>query len=30
MADASASWRDHSLMGTVDRMNDSDGGFIVH
>lgn len=30
MADASASWRDHSLTGTVDRMNDSDGGFIVH
>lgn len=30
MTDASSSWRDHSLMGTVDRMNDSDGGFIVH
>jgi outer membrane protein assembly factor BamB len=30
MADASASWRDHSLMGAVERMNDSDGGFIVH
>ncbi len=30
MADASASWRDHSLMGSVDSMNDSDGGFIVN
>ncbi len=30
MTDALASWRDHSLMGTVERMNDSDGGFIVH
>lgn len=30
MGDATSTWRDHSLIGTVETMNDSESGFIVH
>ena len=30
MSDATSTWRDHSLMGTVESINDSESGFIVH